>query len=149
MVLMKNYCVYLLSFLNGKFYVGLTQDFRRRLSEHIKKYKNINKFQILHNNLSLVQARIWEIIEIANYKSYMYQKNSMGYNKTLGGELTHTKIEFREIKINELKKKIEESRLRNKLRKLNKKYGYRRIKFSELHEAMIEELFIKGEKFLE
>jgi len=97
--MIKDYCIYLLILPNDKFYVGLTSDFRRRFINHRRRFENIKSFQILHSSISLIQANIWERIEIANYKSYKYQKNSMGYNKTLGGSGHQTKLELKKRRI--------------------------------------------------
>lgn len=77
------YCVYLLSFRDDSTYVGITQHFQQRIVQHQKNFIDIVKIRVLHVSLSAEQANIWERIEIANYKSYAFQINSKGYNKTL------------------------------------------------------------------
>ena len=140
---LRNYCVYLLSFSNGKFYVGITKNFQQRLDAHYRNYKIIIEFKILRNNLTIIQAGIWERIEIANYQSYLYQKNPRGYNKTLGGN--HCKYEHKfEIKIKKrkalssIRKKASFNtyKIKKKKSRVSKKKKHK-VKFSELHEFFL------------
>lgn len=121
----KIYCVYLLSFLNGKFYVGLTQNFQERITNHYNKFSCDFNFQILHNSLTIIQAGIWERIETANYNSYFYAKDSKGYNKTLGGDCMEDAYKINVKK--SLMKRIENNERRFRAIILKAKINIRRI----------------------
>lgn len=82
----RNYCVYLLSFGDDSTYVGITRLFQRRMEQHQKRFTDIVKVRVLHVRLSASAAKIWERIEIAEYRSYLFQINSKGRNRTLGGD---------------------------------------------------------------
>ena len=99
---MNNYVIYRICFPNGKYYIGLTKDFKRRKKDHLanrlhkkcviehalSKYKNELQWEILHKDLSLERAKTLEQLEINQHNSYIKNKNSNGYNCTLGGEGT-------------------------------------------------------------
>lgn len=96
-----NYVVYACIFENGKKYVGISNNFQKRVYHHkwlanqrkpvlpfhkaLKKHKNSYTWFILYNNLSLNEAKQIEIAEI-------HRLNSMvglnGYNCTKGGDGT-------------------------------------------------------------
>lgn len=93
---MNNYSVYVLSFPNNKYYVGMTQQLPKRrwragagysTSQPVKQaiyefgWENI-KHTILQQNLSKQQAEYYEQHYIAQYKSNIEQ---FGFNLTSGG----------------------------------------------------------------
>ena len=92
----RNYVVYVHTFPNGKKYVGISRDVRRRFRngrgyEHqrvvyyaIQKYGwSSVKTQILETNLTAEEAKAKEIELIAKWKT---ADRDFGYNQTLGGE---------------------------------------------------------------
>lgn len=92
---MSNICIYLIkNKLNGNNYIGQTNNFERRIKEHIKgdkqvvdkainKYGKENfKFEIIHENLTVKNVDDWEIYYINEvYGSYL----NKGYNCHIGG----------------------------------------------------------------
>lgn len=100
----KKFCVYRHIFPNGKSYIGITSKKPNQRWENgkgysktgqnaiynaIRKYgwENI-KHEILFNNLTFEEARNKERELIVKYHTYIYYKDSNGYNMTLGGEGT-------------------------------------------------------------
>lgn len=94
--------IYKINFPNGKYYIGLSNNIRRRMLEHnrryiseeyplykaIKKYNTIEEFEILEeidpDNIKLLAER--EIYWIEYYNST--DKNK-GYNISSGGDCYH------------------------------------------------------------
>lgn len=111
---MNNYCVYKITFPSGKFYFGITNNFKRRKNQHKKEtfkksnfkvYNALNKygfdnclFEIVLINLTIEEARNEEI-------KLIKENNSVenGYNTTYGG--TTAPILNTEVK-NKIMKKI-------------------------------------------
>ena len=92
----RDYCVYILTCrTTGKKYVGMTNDFNRRMSEHsigldgetnlqqaIRDFGwNSFEYQVYMWNLTREEARSVEIQMIAKLNTYRF-----GYNMTSGGE---------------------------------------------------------------
>lgn len=80
-----NYCVYQISFPNGKLYVGATNDFERRKAEHLKLAEDPHlplhfaiksfgpdkiKWTILNKNLSAYQAQSYERMHIQRLNQF-------------------------------------------------------------------------------
>lgn len=96
----NEYCVYVHKFPNNKLYIGITKqnDLDRRWQNGIgyrkqKVYRAITKYGwdnvkhiIMYKNLTLDQARFKERLLIKLFNTCMYNKNSNGYNCTIGGE---------------------------------------------------------------
>ena len=94
------YYIYKATFENGKVYIGITNNFERRLKEHKKNrkkkgkedyaiYRAINKYgwesiewEIIEQVETKEEAKEKEIGHIAEYDSY----NRGGYNTTKGGD---------------------------------------------------------------
>ena len=88
--------------INGKVYIGQSINIYKRWKEHKNKNNWNKKKQIIYSAFKKygLDNFNFEIIEICNkkmlnekerfyiklYKSYVYDKNSNGYNATLGGE---------------------------------------------------------------
>lgn len=87
--------------INGKIYIGKTNNFEKRKREHSKCYKKEDcifhraitkygfenfEFEILEFNLTKKDASKREIYFIDKYNSYYKNENSKGYNMTRGGE---------------------------------------------------------------
>lgn len=90
--------------INGKAYIGKTQDFNERQFAHYKASKNknsyisvlyraINKYgwknfnwEIICECETLEELNEKEIYFIKEYKTFIHDENSNGYNLTLGGD---------------------------------------------------------------
>jgi predicted GIY-YIG superfamily endonuclease len=98
---MNNYTLYLCTFKNGKSYVGITNNYKNRVYQHLwqskkskvklpfhkalAKYKDSAVWSVLHTELTLDQARDLEKTEILAHNSKL---EANGYNCTEGGEGT-------------------------------------------------------------
>lgn len=96
---MNNYCVYLITFPNGKAYVGITNNVKRRIAQHkkcskkdtkikfylaLKKYGMENcKIEVIEKNLTKQQACQKEI-DLIKEKDLI----NNGYNTTNGGNVS-------------------------------------------------------------
>jgi group I intron endonuclease len=49
---MYKYCIYKITSPSGKFYIGVTNNFRRRMSEHLSDWKNRTEKIALHNSFT-------------------------------------------------------------------------------------------------
>lgn len=118
---MNNYCVYKHTFPNGKIYIGITSNVKKRFRNYgwdyssqkvvfsaIQKYgwENV-KHEILFENLSKKEAGQKEIELITKYKSNNF---NFGYNVSTGGEFGFEGVLITE----ETRKKMSES-AKNKL----------------------------------
>lgn len=108
----KQFVIYRVSnTINGKVYIGITNEFKRRLKEHkyhsksgsgllyrsIRKYGIENfKFEVIEICKDLNETRLREIFWINEYKSF---DRGFGYNLTTGGE----DISFREESIDKMR----------------------------------------------
>ena len=94
----KNYVIYKINFPNGKVYIGLTSDMKKRSNDHmsaarkgyrflvckaINKYKDSITFEILCNGKTYEDLYELEKGFIKQYKSF---DTEFGYNCTEGGE---------------------------------------------------------------
>lgn len=150
---MSEHCIYKIqNKLNGKTYIGQTNDLNRRIYEHkhygkyaignaIKKYgwENFN-ISILKNNLTLKEANKWEVYLINEiYNTY---KGSRGYNLQVGGKAHHNIKEFKcEYCGKKYKAQVTGS---NKYCSINCYSAHRREKRIDFEER---ECVICGEKF--
>ena len=97
----KNYVVYkVTNLINGKMYVGKTYNFEKRKREHfydidnglpfhraLKKYGVDNfKWEIIDTATSEEDVKKKEIAWIKELRTCIHEKDSNGYNITLGGE---------------------------------------------------------------
>lgn len=97
----KKWLVYKHTFPNGKSYIGITckdpkdrwrngEGYKgQRVYRAIKKYGwNNIKHEILEENLTIEQANEREKYYIQKFNTFIYSKNTKGYNCTLGGDGT-------------------------------------------------------------
>ena len=94
----KIYKIYMISFPNGKYYIGQTYDINKRWKEHLyemnhsdfKVYRAMRKYSITINQFSIIEDNIFTQEEADLKEIYYIEKyNSFydGYNSTLGGKL--------------------------------------------------------------
>lgn len=97
----KKWTVYRLVFPNNKSYIGITcknpkdrwkngEGYKgQKVYRAIKKYGWDNlKHEILEKNLTIEEANAKEKYYIQKFNTFIYSKNSLGYNCTLGGDGT-------------------------------------------------------------
>jgi len=75
----KEYFLYLLLLEDDSYYVGITNDFQRRLKEHIKIRKNVRCGTVLTSLKSKANCKILETFLIINIK--LFHKNIILKNK--------------------------------------------------------------------
>lgn len=91
--------IYKINYKDGHYYIGLTNDLKRRMSEHLnaweKTYKNIQDCdKAIHAQGGIEEVEILEFVPIhlleerEQYwiKYYNAYENPLGYNKTVGGD---------------------------------------------------------------
>ena len=91
--------IYKINYLDGHYYIGLTNDLKRRMSEHQnawkKTYKKIQDCDIaIHNQGGIDQVEILEFVPIPQLEErerywieyFNAYESPLGYNKTPGGD---------------------------------------------------------------
>lgn len=95
--------IYIIKFPNGKFYIGLAKNYKRRWASHIHNSKNEKntlplynairkygidniKFEVIDNAKTQEELNNLEKEYIKKYNTWFFAENSNGYNMTIGGE---------------------------------------------------------------
>lgn len=91
--------IYKINYKDGHYYIGLTNDLKRRMSEHLnawkKTYKHIQDCdKAIHEQGGIEEVEVLEFVPIPDLeereqywiKYYNAYENPLGYNKTPGGD---------------------------------------------------------------